>query len=350
MAMNNHPDKIVLDAFSDPQLELYNPNGVYSRFTNRLTTPILNAKGVILLNSNFVNPILQLNDASQLLFFYYTNASASSIATLANLKCIRLLPSSYVPPDGYTAFTKNKYYNTVSELVAALNLAASTGGDDVVYNPIWTAGQVTFSYDSATRRISVAGNGTNFIAPAAADDPNVLNLLRGTTTATNRIRMNTYVTNSAGYASGVLQPYVENISMNARLGFAMSYSTRGLYWNGSSQVGVATSTGIPKNLTTTPILADATPILIGSQNVNVYTSITTGGGMDSLNGKNLLATIPLEAPALNVNSYTMSSVEKPSLSTPPEIYEITVEFRDDYGIPVPFPPNYNAELQIAIFY
>jgi len=349
MAMMNHPDKITLDAFSDGNLELSNPNGVYSRFTNRLTTPILNAKGVILLNANFINPILQLNDASQLMFFYYASTSQSSITTLANLKCIRLLPSSYVPQStSYTAYTSNKYFNSVSELVAALNLAAATGGDDATYNPLWTAGQLTFAYDTATRRISITSTGSNYIAPASADDPNVLDRLRGTSDATKRIKMAGY--KSTAYSDATLQPYVEGISMNARLGFAMAYGSRGLWWSSTapaSQVGCATSTGVPL---ATQIVADANPILIGSQNVNVYTTITTGGGMDSLNGKNLLATIPLEAPALNVNSYTMSSVEKPSLSTPQEIYEISVDFRDDYGIPVPFPPNYNAELQIAIFY
>jgi hypothetical protein len=72
--------------------------------------------------------------------------------------------------------------------------------------------------------------------------------------------------------------------------------------------------------------------------------------MDSLKSKNLLATIPLEVPPLNVNSYTMSSVEKPALSVSNEIYELTFEFRDDNGIPVYFPPNYNTELQISVFY
>ena len=348
--MMNHPDKVVLDAYSDPQLELQNPNGVYSRFTNRLTTPILNAKGVILLNSNFVNPIMQLNDASQLFFFYYTNATLAGMCTLANLKVIRLLPSNYVPPYGYQLFTKNKYWNSVTELVAGLNAAASNNGDDATYNTRWVAGQVTFSYDTTTRRISVAGNGTNYIAPAAADDPNVLDYLRGTTTATTRLRMNTFLSNGAVYGSSPLQPYVEQVSMNARLGFAMAYTSRGLYWGSTSQQGCATATGIPQAATNQPILADANPILIGSQNVNIYTNITTGGGMDSLNGKNLLAVVPLEVPALNVNSYTQSSVEKPSLSTPTEIYEITVEFRDDYGIPVPMPPNYNSSLQLSIFY
>jgi hypothetical protein len=350
MSFANRPDKVTCDAFSDNTLENQNPNGVYSRFTNRLTTPILNAKGLMLINANFVNPILQLNDASQLMFFYYASATQAGIATLSQLKCIRLLPSNYVPPNGYQLFTKNKYYNTVSELVAALNAAASNNGDDATYNPGWTAGQVTFSYDSATRRISVAGNATTYIAPAAADDPNVLDRLRGTTTATNRIRMNTYVTNSAGYSSGVLQPYVEQISMNARLGFAMSYSTRGLYWSSSSQQGCATSIGVPSNSSAYPVLADATPILIGAQNVNVYCSVLTGSGIDSLNGKNLLATVPLEAPALNVNSYTTNSVEAPAISLSNEIYELTFEFRDDYGTPVPFPPNYSTSLVISVYY
>ena len=99
-----------------------------------------------------------------------------------------------------------------------------------------------------------------------------------------------------------------------------------------------------------PIEADANPILIGAQNVNVYCSVVTGSGLDSLNGKNLLATVPLEVPALNVNSYTTSSVEKPALSVPNEIYELTFEFRDDYGTPVPFPPNYSTSLVISVYY
>lgn len=353
MAMNNHPDRIVLDAFSDPQLEAQNPNGVYSRFTNRLTTPILNAKGVLLMNANFVNPILQLNDASQLVFWYYRSATRANIRGSANLRCVRLHPSTFVPYPGYTNFVKNKYFNSGTELAAALTAASAATGDSITYNPNFVANELSFSYDTTTRKMSVTClTAATYIAPAAADDPLVLACLQTispfTPAASYQIKMNGY--NSANSnATATPQPFVLGISMNARLGFAMSYLARGLWWGSSSQVGCATSTGVPQ-LTSTAIEADANPIMIGSQNVNVYTSITTGGGMDSLNRKNLLATIPLEVAALNVNSYTMSSIEKPSLSTPNEIYEITVEFRDDYGIPVPFPPNYNAELQLAIFY
>jgi hypothetical protein len=53
------------------------------------------------------------------MFFYYASATQANIATLANLKCIRLLPSWFVPYTGFTAFTPNKYFNTGTELVAA---------------------------------------------------------------------------------------------------------------------------------------------------------------------------------------------------------------------------------------
>lgn len=348
MASTNRPNRLTLDAYSDTQLFNKSAGGVYSTFTNILKNPIIGAKGVQLVNANFINSALQLNDQSQLMFFYYASTTQAGIATLANLKCIRLVPSTFVPASGFTAFTPNEYFNTVAELVAQLNLAASAGGDSATYNPLWTAGQVTFSYDTATRRISVAGNGTTFIAPAAADDPNVIDTLLGTTTASNRIKMASF--GSTNYATATFQPFVLNQSMNSRLGFAMGYNTRGLYWNGTSQRGCATSTGVPSNSTTVAVAGDAFPILLGSQNVGVYLDISTGGGMDSLGNKNLIASIPIEVAPLAINSYTTNSVEVPSLSTPNEIYQVTVTLIDDEGIPFIQPPNYNTQIALAIYY
>jgi len=349
MATLNHPDKMQLDAFADPNLELQNPNGVYHRFTNVLKTPLLGCKGMMLLSANFVNSSLQLNDQSQLMFFYYANASTTNMCVLANLKCIRLLPANYVPYPGFTAYTQNKYFNSGTELVAALNAAATAGGDSATYNPTWVAGQVTFAYDTATRRISVAGNGTTNIAPAAADDPNVLDFLRGTTTPTNRVKMNNY-NSSNTYATAVLQPYAEGISMNGRLGFAMAYNTTGIWWGNNSQRGCATATGVPTNSTSIPIVADANPILLGTQNVGVYLSVSTGGGVDAYGKKNLIASIPIDVPPLNINPYTTNSVETPSLSTPNEIYEITVELLDENGQPFYQPPNFNTQIALGLFY
>ena len=347
MASLNRPDRLTLNAFSDP-----NEQGpTYSRFTNVLQTPLLGVKGIQLVNANFINSSLQLNDDNgQLMFFYYASATQAGIRTQAQLRCIRLLPSWFVPYAGFTAFTLNKYFNTGTELVAALNAAATAGGDSVTFNPIWVAGQVTFAFDTTTRRISVAGNGTTYIAPAPADDPFVLDQLRGTTTATNRIRMNG-ITSSNTYATATLQPYVEGITMNARLGYTLAFNARGLWWNGSSQQGCATSTGIPSNSSSVPVVADTPPILLGVQNVGVYLSVAMGGGVDSSNRrKNLIASIPIENAPYCINSYTTNSVEVPSLSTPNEIYEVTVELIDDTGTPYLMPWNNNTQIGLALYY
>ena len=347
MASLNRPDRLTLNAFSDP-----NEQGpTYSRFTNVLRTPILGVKGIQLVNANFINSSLQLNDDNgQLMFFYYANNTQAAMCTLANLKCIRLLPSWYVPYAGFTAYTLNKYFNTGTELVAALNAAASTGGDSATYNPTWVAGQVTFAFDTTTRRISVAGNATTYIAPAAADDPNVLDLLRGTTTAGNRIKMNA-VNSSNTYATATFQPFREGSTMNARLGYTLSYFARGLWWGSSSQVGCATSTGVPSNSTSVPVVADTPPILLGVQNVGVYLSVAVGGGVDTSNTrKNLIASIPIENAPYCVNSYTTNSVEIPSLSTPNEIYEVTVELIDDTGAPYLMPWSNNTQIGLALYY
>ena len=344
MATLNRPDRLTLNAFSDPTRSA----ATYSRFTNVLKNPLIGVKGVQLVNANFINTSLQLNDDNgQLFFFYYASNTKAGIRTQAQLRCIRLLPSWYVPYSGFTAFTQNKYFNTGTELAAALTAAASTGGDSATYNPIWTANQVTFSFDTTTREFTITGNGTTFLAPAAADDPFVLDQMRGTTTPTNRIKMNGH-NSSNNYATATFQPYVENITMNARLGFTLAYNIRGLWYGANSQPGVATSTGEPHN--TTGIPADTPPILLGVQNVGVYLSISTGGGVDSYGKKNLIASIPIEVAPFCINSYTTNSVEVPSLSTPNEIYEVTVELIDDNGLPFYQWWNANTQIGLALYY
>ena len=109
MATLNRPDRFTLDAFSDPQLKITNTTGSYSRFTNTLKTPLLNVKGVQLINANFINAALPLNDQSQLMFFYYASTTLANMCVLTNLHCIRLLPSWFVPYTGFTAFTPVSY-------------------------------------------------------------------------------------------------------------------------------------------------------------------------------------------------------------------------------------------------
>lgn len=346
MALLNRPNRITLDAYSDKNLKTTGNNGVYSSFTNNFTTPVLNAKAIQLLNANIINSTLQLNEYS-LMFFYYASATLNGMCIASNLKCIRLFPASYVPATTQTAYVKNRYYNDVDELITDLNTAATAGGDSATYNPRWVAGEVVFSYDDATRRISIKGNGTTYIAPAAADDPNIATYLA---TANQAPRMDTFVNAGQGYGSAPLQPYRAGFSMNSRLGFAMSYANTGLYWGSQSQRGCATSIGIPQNSSTLEVEADANPILLGVQNVYVYLDIVAGSGMDTQNRKNLAGTIPIQFAPLNINNYDFSSLQSELMSVPSEIYGVSVLLLDDNGFPFPSPPSYNTQISIAVFY
>jgi hypothetical protein len=321
--------------------------GKYSSFQNTLQQPLLKVKGLQLIRANFVNPILQLNDTSQLMFFYYQSATATPTYDSSYLRCIRLLPSYYVPPAGFTAFVRNQYFNSTADLVTALNAAASTGGDSTTYNPTWLVGDVSFAYDTASRRITMTGlTSGKYYAPAAADDPNIKTLLAAG--ATTIVKMNVFG-GTATYAGAVAQPQTLGQTMNPRLGFAMSYSNRGIWWSSSSVLGAASMTGVPQ-ANTVGILADSFPILIGSQNINIYLNARGSTGQDSRNQKNLLATIPLEQGALYVNSYTLTSLEQPAHLVTGEIYNMTFSFQDDYGNDVQMLPNYNTNLELNVFY
>jgi len=333
----NAPDKVVADAFSDNTLRNNANGGAYSSFTNQLNTPVLGLKGVQLLRMNFVNSALQLNDNTQLMFFYYRGAAANTTVAYANLRCVRLYPSDYVPATGYTTFVRNKYFNSVSELVSALNSA--TTSDVATYNPLWITGDVTFSYDTASRKISMTGNtAASYYAPAAADDPNVIAYLK-----TNAITLNAINSNN------LVQPYALGQSMNARLGFAQSYYNRGVWWGSSSVQGVATMVGVAQ-ATANAIEADAFPILLGVQSINVYMNIAPNSGYDSKTGKNLIASIPVESASQYVGSYTLTSLEQPASSVQSEVYTITFSFTDEYGNPYFFNANNNVTVEFNCFY
>ena len=352
MSTLNRPDRVVVDSFSDPSLES-NPNsGLINRFVNNLQTPLLNVKGIQLVRANFVNSSLQLNDNNgQLLFVYSRNTTTAIPSDGSTFRVIRLHPSWFVPRASYTTFTLNKYFNSVTELVAALNAAAATGGDLATYNPSWIAGDVTFAYDTTTRRITMTGNtATNYYAPIPADHPGLAAFLSGA----NQVRMNGF-TSSGTYATATPQPYtlgnnyVSQQLMNARLGFSMFYSTRGIWWGANSILGCATATGVPQ-LNAVGTVADSWPILQAIQNVNVYVNAVAGSGLDSKTGKALLACLPMEAPSLGINSYTLSSLNYPALSVGNEVYNFEITLLDDAGNPFYIPANYNACFEMAILY
>jgi hypothetical protein len=346
MATTNRPDKISCDAFSDPTLSTSPNNGWYSQFNNNLLMPLLNVKALQLLRINFVNNSLQLNDYNGQLFFVYSKNTTTAIPSDGStFHVVRLHPSWFVPYAGYTAYTKNKYFNNGQELVTALNLAASTGGDSDTYNPLWLADDVSFSFDTTTRKISFTGlDESYYYAPIPFDHPALANF----PTSVYQVRMNT-INSGNSYATAIVQPYSGSITMNERLGFALSYFNRGVFWSASSILGCATSSGIPQ-LQDVSVEADSWPILLGSQNINVYCNAVAGSGQDSRLRRQLLATIPIENVPLGVCSYTLTSVEGHLLSVLGEVYALQFSFLDDFGQPFIFNPNFNCNMEMSIWY
>ena len=346
MSTTNRPDRISCDAFSDATLSNNPNNGIYNSFTNTLTLPLLRVKGLQLLRANFINSSLQLNDYNgQLLFVYSRNTTTAIPSDGSTFKVVRLHPSWFVPYAGFTAFTKNKYFNNGTELVAALNLAAGTGGDSATYNPSWTANDVTFSFDTTTRRISFTGNtATNYYAPIPPDHPALAGFLAGA----NQVRMNA-ISSGNTYPLSMAQSYNAGVTMNQRLGFGMDYNNRGILWSANSVIGCATTSGVPQ-LQAVAVEADSWPILISSQNLNIYCNALAGSGQDSRTRRQLLATIPIENAPLGVCSYTLTSVDGPALSVLNEVYNLQFTFLDDFGFPFFFNPNYNVNLELNIFY
>jgi hypothetical protein len=346
MATCNRPDRITCDAFSDEQIGNGVNNGIYSGFTNKLTLPLLKVKGLQLLRANFVNPSLPLNDYNgQLLFFYYayTDATVSGIA-VANMRCIRLYPSFVVPQASYTTYVKNQYFNSVADLVTALNAAAVTGGDLATYNPNWITADVSFAYSTTTRKITMTGlTSGNYYSVAAADDANIATYMA----SIKAPKLASF--GSTNYATATAYPFVSGQSMNPRLGWGMSYRTKGRYYGTGSILGCATATQVPQAYNV-GVEADSNPILLGLQNLNVFCSIVAGGGQNSKKNRNLLANIPIENAPLGVNSYTLTSVEGRTLSVFSEVYEMTFTFTDDYNNPVYFSPNWNVQLEMNVFY
>lgn len=354
MATTNRPDRISCDAFSDTTLGNIANNGNYSGFTNTLTQPLLNVKAVQLLRANFVNNSLQLNDYNgQLIFVYSRNTTTAIPLDGTTIHAVRLHPSWFVPNTGFTNFVKNKYYNNGAELVADLNLAAASTGDSTLYNPSFLPGDVTFSFNTATRKISFAGTVNNlYYAPIPYDHPALAAWLID---SSHNIRMNGANNGAGGAGTGTPQPYARGLldgcTMNQRLGFGMGFNNRGIFWGTSSVLGCATTTGVPQlGTTATAIEADSWPILLGSQNINVYANIVVGSGQDSRTLRTLLATIPIENAPLGVCSYTLTSVDGPALSVGNEIYNISFSFLDDFGTPFYFSPNYNVNLEMNVFY
>lgn len=382
----NNPERVFLNSSDDPRTS---DQQQFNVFTCTYDTPILGAKKTMLLRASIPNCQVNIPDY-MLCFFYYSLTSATQVPGPANLKVIRLYPSTYQPAAGFTAYTKNRLFSDPVDFVTALNAAASAGGDSVTYNPTWVAGDVTFAYNATTKQISFTGNTVGrWYVPCGWADPNEVyacqfNTQAGVAWAANTpYAAGTVVTNagtryvalngSAGTAgfntdgsltqitsqitmanfSGVgstPQPLVPYYPMNLRVGYALSgvanvpgvnqAATNNPLWANATNSTYAQGTAVP---------ADSYPNLVYTQAVYLYSNIVAGVSLGSNKTHNILSVIPVNAPQLGVIQYTALTVNMLSKLVD-TIYEITVDMRDDNNQPFSLPDSANVNLELAFVY
>ncbi len=331
----NNPERVFLNSSDDPRTA-----GTigFNNFTCTFDTPILGAKKTMMLRASIPNAQVNIPDYC-LTFWYYQLPTATTAPNVADLQCVRLYPSYYQPPTGFTAYVKNRYVTDPADLVSLLNAAAAAGGDNVTYNQYWSSGDVSFSYSSVTKQITFIGNTVGkFYCPAGWNDPLVL-------AAINNLTM----PNFSGSGTTV-QPYAAQYTLNLRLGYAMSGQTFGPGVNVAALPNTLYADLTNSTYATSVVVpADSFPNLVYSQCVYVYSNITAGVSLGSGKQHNLLAVIPSNAPQLGVISYSALTVNMMSKIVD-TIYEISVEMRDDANQPFTLPDSAQVNLELAFVY
>ena len=334
----NNPERVFLNSSDD---ERNTTDFGFSQFTCTYDTPILGAKKTMMLRATIPNAQINIPDY-QLVFWYYNLPTATTVPNVSYLKAVRLYPSTYQAPAALgTAFTKNRFFTDPADFVSQLNTAAAAGGDNVTYNPFWTAGDITFSYNATTKQITFTGNTAGrFYAPAGWNDPNVNFYVLNPTI---------FMPSTANIAVTYPQPLLQGFTLNLRVGYAMSGTSYGPQVSQVNQIpSFADITHVAyANGTAVPV--DSYPNLVYSQCVYLYSNITAGVSLGSGGQHNLLAVVPVNAPQLGVIQYTALTVNMMS-KLADTIYDITIQMRDDANQPFVLPDSAQVNLELAMVY
>ncbi len=326
----NQPERVFLSSSDDTTSA---SAGAFNSFQIDLKTAIVGAKRTQLLRATIPNIQVNLPNYT-LVYWYYRLAAPTTPLSLADLHCVRLLPSNTTSAlrDAPYNVPVNNYYNDPTALTVALN-AACVSADDATANPYFISGDIAFQYDVGTKKIYLVGqNATFYYVPAGWADPNVA-------TAGQLLSL---VPGVAATPGSVNQPYVSGYTLNLRTGFAMP--------------GVVTSAnsnpygGIyPPAQGLLSYLAESYPDLVYSQCVYLYANIIPGSSLTSNGKHNLLCVIPSNAPSLSIINYT-TLMATWLTKVASEIYDIKIEMFDDADQPFMLADSAQVNLEMGFWY
>jgi hypothetical protein len=300
----------------------------------------------------------------QLVFWYYELPTATTVPTDEFLFCIRFTPFGTVGSLPAYANVSNLGITTpitsltggLTELVTLLNLASSTG-DSTSLNGYWKAGAISWSLVSGvpTFKGTVAGK---FYTPAGWNDPLVIAAytysgIGGDVSPFGKFYP-FYVYPATDALKNVFKPnpYKQGFTLNQRLGYALSGTTAGPFYNSFQPFGnfaYANQYNItfPDN---TNIKAGTQPNIGGSSIVSIYGGFSGyGGSSTSGNRLNLLGVIPLNQIS-GYNNFTGVGLKAPLYKVINDIYALDIELRDENDEPFLVPDSFNVNLEIGFKY
>jgi hypothetical protein len=332
----NQPERVSLRSDDDTT----NTNApTFSEFQNNLPTPILDAKRCQLIRATIPNA--QVSIPNYQLAFWYYRVGAEAAPTAADLYCVRLFPSWYVDP-GTLGFVPsiNKIYNSPTEFVAALNLAADD--DDMTDNPFYSNTDITFSYDATTNTITFQGTeATEYYSPAGWNDPNVIAAMNGTA-AKGVIKIDIQGTK-------VPQKFVPGYTLNLRVGYSMSGQCPGKMSIAAASNWVLANVANEWFAGDIDIPVDSYPNLVYTNGISLLASFITNSSLTSNNYHNLLAVVPVDSVPLGITNYicaTSNLLTKLSQT----IQTVQIQMLDDAGQPYELPDNAQVSLEVSFSY
>lgn len=334
----NCPERVVIN--SDDDTFNISQTG-FSQFTCNLPTPVLDPQRCQVIRTSIPAIQLQIPDY-QLVFWYFSLATASTVPAASDLRAIRLFPSYYQTPTSVITYTPtvNRFFTGPTDLVTALNLAAGAGGDSATNNPYWVSGDITFAYNSTTKHITFTGNTVGrFYCPAGYNDS-----LVQAAVARLDIVCPTYPASATTFPQSQLFQY----PLNLRVGYAMSGNSLGQasFTNGATVYANIVNVPIAQG---TAVASDSYPCLVYTNVVYLYTNFSQGSSLTSGNRHNLLCAVPITVDSLSVNSY-VPSTEALMTKLSQTINQITIEMRDSADQPYLLPDSATVDVEVFFGY
>jgi hypothetical protein len=339
---------------SQPELFFY-------KFRVGLPRSIYGVKTIQLLRASIPNAAQQIPDGA-CVFWYYRLAAPGGVVeapSLSNLYMVRLQPSYYKTEmiNISASFAYNRLFQDYQDLATELAKACKADNINNSGTTFFIANDISITYNNTTNKFAMTGNDINyayFIAGYA--DPNIP--IKAALLQTQSARGTSGLYTDTGLPNIPGQPYIPNETLALRLGFTydgVSATKSGvptqlqyMFYRPIpySQAGISYTTPYQGSYTYT---ADTYCDLVRTNIVSIYTDIVGGSTMDSGQGTNLLACIPVNTANLGV-AFFQTTLDNKLTKVAETFDEVNVEMRDDYGQPYYVPNSAVVSLEIALSY